>query len=187
MAIPSKLIVDFTNVKESSGFNPKHQPAGDYKGIIKGVEYGESQANKTPMLTYQIADADTPSAVYRYNCTLTEKSLWKLRNLLVATGVNVPKKKINVASVAEKIVGKEIGMSLDDDEYEGKMRSQIVGVFPASDLPDEEEAPKPKKGKAKPKPEEADDDDETDTVDSPDSSDDDDEEEDLDELDIDEL
>lgn len=180
MAIPSKLIVDFTNVRESSGFNPKHQPAGDYEGTIKTVEYGESNANKTPMLTYAIASVDTPSAVYRYNCTLTEKSLWKLRNLLVAAGVNVPKKKLNISAVAEKILGKNIGMSLDDDEYEGKMRSQIVGVFPASDLPDEE-TPKAKK-KAQ------DEDDAEDVEDTtPAESSDDDEEEDLDELDIDDL
>lgn len=184
--IPSKLIADFTNVKESSGFNPTHQPAGDYRGKITDVEYGESNANKTPMLTYKIQDVDRPSAVYRYNATLTEKSLWKLRNLLVAAGVNVPKKKLNISSVAQKILGQEIGMSLDDDEYEGKMRSQIVGVFPASDLPDEEDEPAPKKGKKAAQPAEADDDDDTDTVASPDSSDDD-EEEDLDELDIDDL
>ncbi len=186
--LPSKIVVDFTNVKEQSGFNPKHQPEGDYRGLVKGVEYEESKQNKTPMLTYAIADADMPSAVYRYNATLTEKSLWKLRNLLVAAGVNVPKKKLNVASVAEKILGKEIGMSLADDEYEGKVRSQIVGVFPASDLPDEEEAPAAKKKAKKPAaPAPADDDDDTDTVESPADDTDDDDEEDLDELDIDDL
>jgi hypothetical protein len=178
--IPSKLIVDFTNTKEQSGFNPVHQPAGDYRGIIKSVEYGKSKQNNNDMLTYAVADVDRPSAAYRYNCTLTEASLWKLRNILVAAGINVPKKKVNIASVAAKIVGKEIGMSLDDDEYEGKMRSQIVTVFSADDLPEDEPAPVAKK-KAKPaaKPAADEEDVEDDT--------DDDEEEDLDELDIDDL
>lgn len=177
--IPAKIVMDFTNTKDSSGFNPKHQPAGDYRGIIKSVEHTISKnENKTPQLVYAIADADMPSAVYRYNCPLTENSAWKIRNLLIAAGIQVPKKKVNIAGPATKIVGQEIGMSLDDDEYEGKMRSQIVGVFPASDLPDEDEAPAKKKAPAKKadtKP--ADDEDETE----------DEEDEDLDELDIDDL
>lgn len=176
-------VVDMTNVKDSSGINPVHQDAGDYRGIIKDVSNGQAtggQQNKYVM--YLVADAERPSATYPYRCTLTEKSLWKLRNILVAAGVNIPKKKFKLtAAILEKIVGKEIGMSLEDDEYEGKLRSVIVGVFPADDLPDEEEAPPAKKKpadtnkKAKP----ADDDDET--------EDDDDEDEDLDELDIDDL
>lgn len=185
-------VTDFTNVKDSSGFNPTHQPAGDYRGVVKDVTAGKSnQGNDT--VTFAIADANRPSAVYRYVCTFTDKSLWKLRNLVIAAGMSVPKKRIKLtAATLNKLIGKEIGMSLDDNEYEGKMSSQIMGVFPASDLPDDdgdtstpvveddddddedevEEAPKkaakkPAK-KAKPAPVEE-------------------EEEDLDELDIDDL
>jgi hypothetical protein len=132
---PKQIIVDFTNVSEGSGYSQTHVKAGDYRGKVKSVEYGESKENKTPMLTYALALAHRPSATYRYNCPLTEKSLWKLRKLLVACGVNVPAKKLNVAGVAEKIVGKELGICLDDDEYNGKLRSQVVDVIPAADLP----------------------------------------------------
>jgi hypothetical protein len=175
--VPAKIIVDFTNVKESSGFNQLHQEAGDYKGVVKDYSHDLSKQNKNPMLTFQIADADRPSAVYRYQCVLTENSLWKLRNLLVAAGISVPKKKVNVASVLPKLKGKEIGMSLDDDEYEGKMRSQIVGVFPADDLADDEPPTPKKKPASKPKPTDDDDEDDTETEDD----------EDLDDLDIDDL
>ncbi len=169
------VVLDFTNVREQSGYNPKHQEPGDYRAIVKDAEWGESKAGNQQVI-YAIADADQPSAVYRYNCVFTENSLWKLRNLFVAAGVNIPKKKIKLTSeTLNKVIGKEVGMSLDDDEYEGKVRSKIVGVFPASDLaedePEEKPAKKPAK-KAKPEPE---------------TSDDDDAEEDLDELDIDDL
>lgn len=180
MPLPKQLVADFTNVKDASGYSQTHQRPGDYRGRIKSVEYGESQQNKTPMLTYALQDTRRPSATYRYNCTLTEKSLWKLRNLLVAAGVNVPKKKLNISSIAEKIVGREIGMTLDDDEYEGRMRSQVVGVFPASELPQDAPA------------DEGDDvaDDDTDSDDTDDdsaASDDTAEEEDLEELDLDDM
>lgn len=191
------FVVDFTNVKESSGFNPIHQPAGDYRGVVKDVIAGKSgQGNET--VTFAIGDADRPSAVYRYVCTFTEKSLWKLRNLLVACGKNAPKKKLKLtAATLNALIGKEIGMSLDDNEYEGKMSSQIMGVFPASDLPeddgdtatdedvedddaeeaDEEQAPK--KTKAKPAA--------TKKKAAPAPAAEDEDDEDLDELDIDDL
>lgn len=177
--MPAKIIVDFTNVKESSGFNPQHQEEGDYRGVIKSVEHSLSQNNKNPMLTFAIGDADRPSAVYRYQCVLLETSLWKLRNLFVAAGINVPKKKLNISSVLPKLTGKEIGMSLADDEYEGKMRSMIAGVFPADDLADDEPAPPAKKKPASKKPTASDDEDDTDDETEGDD--------DLDELDIDDL
>ena len=132
---PKQIVVDFTNVRDGSGYTQTHVKPGDYRGKVKSVEYGESKDNKTPMLTYALQLANRPSATYRYNCPLTEKSLWKLRKLLVACGVNVPQKKLNVHGVAEKIVGREVGICLDDDEYNGKLRSQCVDVIRADELP----------------------------------------------------
>lgn len=189
-AFPSKIIVDFTNTKERSGYNPKHQAPGDYAGIIKSVEYGKSQKNQTPMITYAIADEDMPSATYRYMCTLTEASLWKLRNILVAAGIPVKQAKVNIAAAAQKIVGRKIGMTLEDNEYDGKVNSQIVNVFPADDLPSDEDdddddeppAKATKKAPAKKATKKA-----APVEDEEDTEDGDDEEEDLDELDIDDL
>lgn len=172
MPLPKQIVVDFTNVRDQSGYSQTHVRPGDYKGKIKSVEFGESKQNKTPMLTYALALANRPSATYRYNCPLTENSFWKLRNLLVAAGINVPKKKLNIASVAERIVGKDVGMSLDDEEYEGKLRSQVVQVFPADDLGEDTEDEQ-----------EADTEDSTDEAPAADDS----EEEDLEELDLDEI
>lgn len=171
------IVVDFTNVKDQSGFNPTHQPAGDYRGKIVGFNQNPSK-NNNPQVTYTVQDVDRPSATYRYNCPLTENALFKLRNILVAAGVAVPKKRIKVDP--ERIVGKEIGMSLDDHEYENKMSSEIVGVFPASDLPadddDVEDEPAPKAAAKKTSTKKA----------APAAAEEEDEEE-LDELDIDDL
>lgn len=175
-------IVDMTNVKESSGVNPKHQEPGDYLGKVKDLVDGKSK-NDNRKLDVLIQSVDMPSATYRYTCTFSEASLWKLRQLLVAAGLAAPKKKFKLtAATLNKLIGKEIGMSLDDDEYEGKMRSTIVQVFPADDLPEEEEEPAPKKTTSKKKAAEPDDDE-----DVSDESSTDDEDEDLDELDIDDL
>jgi hypothetical protein len=173
------IVLDFTNVREQSGFNPVHQEEGDYRGIIKDVTLDKAKSSENMVVTYAIGDTERPSAVYRYNCVLTEKSLWKLRNLFVAAGKQIPKKKLKLgADQFNSLIGKEIGMSLVDDEYEGKTRSQIAGVFPASELIDEEATPAPKKAAKK----KAQDEDEA----APTPAEDDTEEE-LDELDIDEL
>lgn len=137
------FVVDFTNVKDQSGFNPSHMPAGDYAGKVKDVEYSDSKAGNQ-MVTYAIASVDRPSAVYRYNCVMNENSLWKLRNLFVACGKQIPKKKMKLtATVLNGLIGKSVAISLDDDEYEGKMRSQIVGVFPIAELPDDSDEEEP--------------------------------------------
>jgi hypothetical protein len=178
-------VMDFTDVKEQSGFNPVHQPAGDYRGKIKSWDEGTAKESGNTLLTFAVADANRPSAVYRYQCTLTPKSMWKIRNLIVACGLTNPTgKKLRIDP--DKLVGREIGMSLDDDEYNDRLRSQIVNVFPASELEETEvaddsddedeveETPKAatrkKAAPAKKKPVEDDEDDE-----------------DLDELDIDDL
>lgn len=183
------FIADFTNTKDSSGFNPAHQKPGDYHGKVKDVESGKS-SNGNDKVTFAIQDVDRPSAVYPYICTFTEASLWKLRNLMVAAGVTVPKKKVKLtAQMLNRLIGKEIGMSLEDDEYNGKIRSAIVQVFPASDLMDDdntdvdddvddddevEDEPTPKRTAKK-------------SAKKPPPPADDDEDEDLDEIDIDDL
>jgi hypothetical protein len=130
----TKKVLDFTNVKESSGINPKHRPAGDYRVKITKVTEDKSKAGNDQWV-FVMVPTDMLSAAYPYYCTLNAESLWKVRNLLIAAGVTVPKKKVNVDP--NKLVGREIGVTLDDDEYEGKMKSVITAVFPAEDLDDD--------------------------------------------------
>lgn len=131
----TKRAVDMTNVKDPGNFNPKHKPEGDYKAKIVKVEDHKSKAgNDQWVFTIQISTDQR--ATYPYYCAHDEKNAWKVRNLLVACGIAVPKKRVNVDP--NKLVGKEIGITLEDDEYEGKMKSTIQATFPASDLSEDE-------------------------------------------------
>lgn len=173
------IILDFTNVKDRGGVNPKHQPPGDYRGKVISAEITSSN-NNNKMVVFVVQSVDMPSATYAYRCIVEKaEQLWKIRNMFVAAGMNVPKKKIKVDPA--KIVGKEIGMSLDDHEYEGKMSSEITDVFPASDLPEDEvDEPPVKKAAAKSTKSSS-------KAAEPEDDDDEDEDEELDELDIDDL
>lgn len=127
----TKVTVDFTNVKDGGNFNSKRLPAGDYAATITKVDKGQSK-NGNDQLVFSIQPTDHRSAVYPYYCGLVENQLWKLRNLLLAAGVKVPKKKTSID--VDRLVGVTIGIALEDDEYEGKERSTIESIFAASEV-----------------------------------------------------
>lgn len=198
--------IDFTNVKEGGGsFNKKRQPEGDYKAKVTKVVDSPSKKDNTAQWLFTI---QVGAGTYPYYCKHEENQYWKIRNLLVAAGLTVPKKKVKVDP--NKIVGKTIAVTLEDDEYDGKAQSNIAATFPLSeldddDVPDEDEddveeddededdTPPPAKKKKAPPVEEDDDEDEDDEEEeappvkkkkAPVVEDDDD---DLDEIDIDDV
>lgn len=125
-------VLDFTNVKDRGQWSSKHKPAGDYAFDITKVEEAVSAEKKNEMWVFTLQLVDDKSATYAYRCLFAENQLWKLRNLCVAAGLQVPKKKVKLDP--NKLVGKRIGGQLEDDEYEGKMRSVVETVFPADEL-----------------------------------------------------
>lgn len=126
-------ILDFTNVKDQSGINSKRIPAGDYAAIITKVEDAVAK-DKIKQWVFHIKVKDRPSSVFAYYCKHQENQLWKLRNLFIAAGKTVPKSKAKIDP--NQVVGKLIGITVEDHEHENKEYSQITGVFPASELGD---------------------------------------------------
>lgn len=173
--------LDFTNVKEGGGsFNKKRQPEGDYKAKVTKVVDAPSKKDNIMQWLFTI---EVGSGSYPYYCKHQENQLWKIRNLLVAAGIQVPKKKVKVDP--NMVVGKTIAVTLEDDEYDGKMQSNIAAIFPASELSgdvddedeeedaqaeeeddDEDDTPPPPK-KKKPAPVEEDDDEDEDEDEEP--------------------
>jgi hypothetical protein len=125
----SKITLDFSNVSEGSTFSPRRLPEGTYLATLAKVESKTSKAGN-PMLVYTIIPVEHPTAVYPYYIVLDEKQLWKFRALLLAAGKEVPKRKVTVDP--ESIVGKQIMIDLEDDEWEGREKSTVAGVFKPS-------------------------------------------------------
>lgn len=159
-------IIDFSNVKERGNFNPKNIEPGDYAATIKKVEQQDSKAGD-PMWIFTIELDDVPRASYPHYCVLTDNQYWKIKALFQAAGIEVGKRKVKVDP--NRLVGKKIAVGMEDDEYEGRVKSTIVDVFSPDDLdpaddtaePEEddleeddveEEAPAPKKRAPKKKP-----------------------------------
>jgi hypothetical protein len=132
--------IDFTKVPEGGGlFNKRRQRAGDYKAKITKVEDAKAKASGDPMWLFTI---QVGAGKYPYYCQFKENTLWKIRNLIQSAGLKVPKKRVNVNPAI--LVGKDIGVTLEDAEYEGKIQSEVAAVFPLSELenaesPDEDD------------------------------------------------
>jgi len=119
--------LDFSNVKESSGINPKHKEDGEY--LAKVVEVRDDPAKDgEAMWLFLFKLADDSTASYPYYCKLVDNQLWKLRNLFIAAGQPLPKKAVKIDP--NKVIGKEVGLILEGEEYEGKMKSVISGIIP---------------------------------------------------------
>ena len=122
----AKIALDFSNVKEGAAFSPRRLQEGPYLATLAKVESKTSKAGN-PMLVYTVIPVEHPTAVYPYYVLLEERQLWKFRALLLAAGKEVPKRKVTVDP--ESIVGKQVMIDLEDDEWEGREKSIIAGVF----------------------------------------------------------
>jgi len=125
--------VDFTKVKDGGSFNRNRIPAGDYLATVTKIDDAEAKDGVFQYLV-SIKINKHPSRVLPYYCKLQENQLWKLRNLLIAAGLTVPKKRVKIDP--NKIVGRTIGVTIEDDEYDGKEQSTVAAVFPAAELMD---------------------------------------------------
>jgi|SRR6187431_1461553 len=125
--------VDLSNVKEGGTFNKSRIPSGDYLAKIVKVEDAVA-GDKTPQYLFTVQIVSHSATKLPYYCKLQENQLWKLRNIFIAAGKVVPKKKVQVNP--NQIVGKLIGVTIEDAEWEGKEQSEIAGVFPAAELGD---------------------------------------------------
>lgn len=123
--------LDFSNVKESSGISPKHLEEGEYLGKIIEVRDDPAKDGEA-MWNFIIQLTDHKTATYAYYVKLVENQLWKLRNLFIAAGVDIPKKAVKIDP--NKVLNKIICVVLEDDEYDGKMKSVIAAVMPKEEF-----------------------------------------------------
>ena len=123
-----RIKIDFTKTEERSGWNTRQIPEGLYKAKVAAVQETEAQ-DGTAMLVYAFVPEDSrfKSRRFPYYCKLQQNQLWKLRDLLVAAGETVPKRAVHIDP--EKIVGKSVAIEVEDDSYNGNVRSSVNGVY----------------------------------------------------------
>lgn len=122
--------VDFTNVRDGGQFSKTRFPDGDYKARITKVD--EVVPKKDPTAKMWVFTIEVKykgrTGTYPYYCKLVENQLWKLRQLIAAAGITVPKKRMKVDP--NKVVGKYIGVTLQETEYNDKIQSEVQYALP---------------------------------------------------------
>jgi len=140
---------------------------------VKEAKLGKSSEKETPgiLMTWVITGPKKfKGKTIRDSLWLSDKALWRVRQTLEALGVQVPSKKVKVDP--RKMVGKEAAITLEDEEYEGKVRSRVVDCFLKSEYEELQDTDD----------EDLDDDEDEDEEDEDEDTEDDDEDEDDDEV-----
>lgn len=133
----AKIKVDFKGV-EAGGGRPR-LPEGDYLAKVTDVKAGESKKGNS-MLTWEFT-ITTPGKgkgkKFKSYTTLNKEALWKLKQLLEAMGLKVPNGSATLD--LDKYMGREVGVTLVDEEYDNKMHSTISDFIPAADLDEDDD------------------------------------------------
>jgi hypothetical protein len=133
---PAKLQTDFTGVEGRTG--RRRIKEGDYLWKITDYEVGKSdktddEGKKKRFLVVKYDTLKGPSkGAFSDLFGLAKNQLWRYRLFLEAVGISV-KSGVNEVDLT-KLVGKKVAGTVEDDEYNGKIKSQVSDYFPAADF-----------------------------------------------------
>ena len=139
----SNLRVNFSNVEEEIRKHTQKAaklPDGDY--IVKILEAtfreNEDTGSRGINLRVQVVRPQKHKGAIQYGyCSLKKEALWNLRNLInAAFGRNVAGKTVDVD--LEKFRDKTVGAVIEEDEYQGKVRSRVSTWFPRDEYEESE-------------------------------------------------
>jgi hypothetical protein len=125
MAKRRMLKVNFKDVESSGRIRI---PEDDYKFKCVANKQDESKdGNPMVVWDWEIIEGKQKGKVVRDYAPLSSKGLWKLKSILEAMGVTVPNRAVNIN--LDKYLGEEVGGTVTDDEYGGRISSKISDYF----------------------------------------------------------
>lgn len=146
--MPAKLSVDFSKVSErrEGGGKSIHVPEGDYVLRVVGCELKKKKDDDdSKYLNWRLEivkpERHQQHGVIYFVTSLKEEALWNLRNFLEDLGYTIPKKAVDVPIAKIVEAKKLIGATLQDDEYNDKVKSKVAATFKASAYEETAETP----------------------------------------------
>lgn len=121
-----EFVVDFSQEKEGGGGGKwiRRVPEGVYFPFTVKEAKVTKSSNDNDMLEVIFIgkEGKVRARQTRDRFVFLPQSLFKLRQLLEAAGLDVPKKKIKIPY--DKLIGADVGISFLDDEYNDKITSK---------------------------------------------------------------
>jgi type III secretory pathway component EscV len=135
------VVVDFSGTDSrggKKGARSARVPPNDYAVKVIDAKMSKSPDKETPEIrvTYRITRGKYKGKTIIDDLYLTPKALWRVRQTYEACGVKVPSKKVRLNPSA--LENKECAITVEDDEYENKVRSRVVDTFLLSDFEESE-------------------------------------------------
>ena len=131
--------VDFTDA--STGGGRLRVPEGDYPFMVKEVKQDTSKNNNSMLvITFTGLEGRVKGKTIKDYFVLSKESLWKLRGFMEALGIDTPSSRTKID--IDEFNKKKVGVTLSDDEYDGKISSKPSDYIPIEDLdsePDDDE------------------------------------------------
>jgi hypothetical protein len=118
----STVVVDLTNYKDKVGAK---LPEGIYKVVIDDADTDTSTAgNPMILLWYKVAEGPQQGSVIVDRLALTDKSMFRVVNVMRALGLPTPKKRlqVNIAKWVGKVLVVEVA---DEPPYNGRVKSGV--------------------------------------------------------------
>jgi len=126
------ISVDFTGVETKQII-----PDGDYAVKVKEVTEETGDKGKYLNWVLDITTGEFKGKRVYYITSLTKQSLWNLRAVLEAMGLDVPKSKMNLD--IKSYAGLEMGVSVETEKYKGRMKNVVVDTYNLEDSDEGEE------------------------------------------------
>lgn len=129
---PKNLQVDFTGVEGRKG--SRRIKEGDYLFKVTDYEVGkkkeEEKTKRWVIFKFDILKGPSKGA-FSDLFGLAKNQLWRYRLFLEAAGIEISSGVNDVR--LDKLIGKKVAGTVEDDTYNGKTKSQVSDYFSASD------------------------------------------------------
>ena len=123
--------IDFTDVEGSNLVSDGEKLVGVYG---KTIETGESSGAEYIAWEFIIKAPEEEAGRKLYtNTSLQPQSLWVLRNLLEAAGMEVPQQAMDI-DLNDFDEDTELGVMIENEKYKGKDKPNVVDFIPVNDL-----------------------------------------------------
>lgn len=130
-------------------------PEGEYCVEVEELTLEEGQNGDYLKWVLPITGGEHEGSKLFYNTSLTPQSLWNLRGVMEALGIDPPDEETDMD--LEEFVGASMMVMVEHEDYNGKPQARIVDYWPADEKKSSKDEDKPSKNKKSSDDEEEDD------------------------------